>query len=191
MVGGGFFSDFSPDYGPNRLFGIGGFVDLNLRGHLGVEGEMRFLRFNQTYDVHEDNYKIGPRYRWRFGRWEPYGKFMIGNGQFNFPFSYGHGGYLLLVPGGGLDIHFHRFTVRAIDYEYQHWFNFQNSSLSPMDSAAGSPTGFSSRVREIRDRRLIRISSQTVVASVDAPACLSIEERPHSVVPLIMQRSRI
>ena len=68
---------------------------------------MRFLRFNQTYSVHEDNYNIGPRYRWRFHRWEPYGKFMIGNGQFNFPFSYGHGGYLLIAPGSGLDIHFH------------------------------------------------------------------------------------
>jgi hypothetical protein len=56
---------------------------------------------------------------------------MIGNGQFNFPFSYGHGGYLLVAPGGGLDIHFHRFTISAVDYEYQHWYNFQNSSLTP------------------------------------------------------------
>jgi opacity protein-like surface antigen len=137
VVAGGLFSAYSPDYGPNELFGIGGFVDLNLRGHLGVEGEMRFLRFNQTYDVHEDNYELGPRYRWRFGRWEPYGKFMIGNGQFNFPFNYGHGGYLMLVPGAGLDIHYHRFTIRAVDYEYQHWTNFQNSSLSPDGLSSG------------------------------------------------------
>ena len=108
LVGGGFISAYSPDYGPNELIGVGGFLDFNLRGHLGVEGEVRFLRFNQIYDVHEDNYELGPRYRWRIRRWEPYGKFMIGNGQFNFPFSYGHGGYLMLVPGGGLDIHFHR-----------------------------------------------------------------------------------
>jgi hypothetical protein len=137
VVAGGFFSAYSPDYGPNELYGLGGFVDLNLHGHLGVEGEMRFLRFNQVYDVHEDNYELGPRFRWRFGRWEPYGKFMIGNGQFNFPFSYGHGGYLMLVPGGGLDIHYHRFTIRAIDYEYQHWVNFQNSSLSPDGFSSG------------------------------------------------------
>ncbi len=143
LVGGGFFSAFSPDYGPNHLFGLGGFVDFNLRGHLGVEGEMRFLRFNQTYSVHEDNYNIGPRYRWRIHRWEPYGKFMIGNGQFNFPFSYGHGGYLLIAPGVGLDVHFNsRFTVRAIEYEYQHWYNFQNSSLSP----DGFSTGVSYRI---------------------------------------------
>jgi hypothetical protein len=102
LVAGGFFSEYSPDYGPNQLLGIGGFLDFNLRGHLGAEGEIRFLRFNQTYSVHEDNYNIGPRYRWRIRRWEPYGKVMIGNGQFNFPFSYGHGGYLLLAPEAGL-----------------------------------------------------------------------------------------
>ncbi len=137
LVGGGFFSAFDPDYGSNHLLGLGGYLDFNLRGHLGVEGEIRFLRFNQVYDVHEDNYELGPRFRWRFGRWEPYGKFMIGNGQFNFPFSYGHGGYLMLVPGGGLDIHYHRFTIRAIDYEYQHWTNFQDSSLSPNGFSTG------------------------------------------------------
>jgi hypothetical protein len=137
LFGGGFFSVYSPDYGPNQLLGIGGFLDFNLRGHLGAEGEIRFLRFNQTYSVHEDNYNIGPTYRWRIRRWEPYGKFMIGDGQFNFPFSFGHGGYLLIAPGAGLDIHFHRFTVRAIDYEYQHWYNFQNSSLTPNGFSSG------------------------------------------------------
>jgi hypothetical protein len=139
LVAGGFFSAFSPDYGSNELFGIGGFADFNVGKHLSAEGEIRFLRFNQVYDVHEDNYLLGPRYRWRFGRYEPYGKFLIGNGQFNFPFSYGHGGYLVLAPGGGVDIHFerlHRFTVRG-DYEYQHWSNFQNSSLSPNGFSAG------------------------------------------------------
>jgi Outer membrane protein beta-barrel domain len=137
LVGGGFVSAFDPDYGPNHLLGVGVLLDFNLHGHLGAEGEMRFLRFNQTYDVHEDNYELGPRYRWRFGRWEPYGKFMIGNGQFNFPFSYGHGGYLFFAPGGGLDVHYHRFTIRAIDYEYQHWVSFQNSSLTPNGFSSG------------------------------------------------------
>ena len=136
LVAGGFVSSYSPDYGPSRLDGLGGWLDLNLHGHLGAEGEIRYLRFHQTYDVHEDNYELGLRYRWRFGRWEPYGKFMVGNGQFNFPFSYGHGGYLMLVPGAGVDFHYHRFTVRG-DYEYQHWTNFQNSTLSPDGISVG------------------------------------------------------
>jgi Outer membrane protein beta-barrel domain len=137
VVAGGFLSFYSPDYGLNHLWGPGGFVDFNLHGHLGGEGEVRFLRFNPHYAVHEDNYNIGLRYRWRFRRYEPYGKFLIGNGQFNFPFSYGHGGYLLITPGAGLDIHYHRFTIRVIDYEYQHWFSFQNSALSPDGFSSG------------------------------------------------------
>ncbi len=49
----------------------------------------------------------------------------------------GTAGYLILAPGGGLDIHVHRFTMRAIDYEYQHWTNFQNSTLSPDGFSSG------------------------------------------------------
>jgi len=137
LVGGGIFCAFSPYYDGNELYDVGGFLDFNLAKHLGAEGEVRFLRFNQTYDVHEDNYAVGLRYRWRFRRYEPYGKFLVGNGQFNYPFSYGHGGYLMLVPGGGLDVHWHRFTLRAIDYEAQHWINFQHSSLSPDGFSTG------------------------------------------------------
>ncbi len=137
LVGGGFVSVYSPDYGANHLLGAGALLDFNLHGHWGVEGEARFLRFNQTYDVHEDTYEIGPRYRWRYHRFEPYGKFMIGNGQFNFPFSYGHGGYLIYAPGGGLDIHYGRFTIRAVDYEYQIWHNFQSGTLNPNGFSSG------------------------------------------------------
>jgi Outer membrane protein beta-barrel domain len=132
LVAGGYFSTFRPDYGTNWLSGIGAYADLNVGAHLSVEAEARFLRFNQVVDVHEDNYLVGPRYRWHYGRFQPYAKFLLGNGQFNFPFNYAHGGYFMFAPGGGLDITLkHHFVVRAIDYEYQHWSSFQGSSLSP------------------------------------------------------------
>jgi hypothetical protein len=138
LVGGGFVSAFSPNYQGNaELYGVGGYVDLDVRHHLGAEAEARFLRFNQTYDVHEETYAAGLRYRWQFRRYEVYGKFLIGNGQFNFPFGYGHGGYLMLVPGGGLDVHWHRFTIRAIDYEAQRWMHFQSGTLTPDGFSTG------------------------------------------------------
>ncbi len=131
LVAGGFFSDFSPDYGPGPLLGVGFFADFNVGSHLSAEAEGRFLRFNQTIDVHEDTYMIGPRYRWHIHHFQPYVKFLLGNGQFNFPYSYAHGGYFAMAPGGGVDVPFHhRFLFRA-DYEYQHWSDFQDSSLSP------------------------------------------------------------
>lgn len=132
LVGGAFLSTFNPDYGTNRLDGVGFFVDFNVGSHLSAEAEGRFLRFNQKYDVHEDNYLIGPRYRWHYKRFQPYAKLLLGNGQFNFPYNYAHGGYFMWAPGGGLDIVLkHHFIVRAVDYEYQHWSGFQGSSLSP------------------------------------------------------------
>jgi hypothetical protein len=132
LTAGGYFSTFSPDYGTNELLGVGVYADFNVGRHLSAEGEARFLRFNQKLDVHEDNYLIGPRYRWRFGRLQPYAKILFGNGQFNFPYNYAHGGYFMFAPGGGLDITLpHHFVWRAVDYEYQHWSSFQGSSLSP------------------------------------------------------------
>ena len=131
LVVGGMFSEFAPDYGSNTLLGAGFYVDLNVRRHWGGEAEGRFLRFNQQLDVHEDTYLIGPKYRLHFRNTEPYIKFLFGNGQFNFPDSFAHGGYAVWAPGGGIDIHLNRrFTARA-DYEYQRWTGFQGSSLTP------------------------------------------------------------
>lgn len=138
LQAGGSFSIFNPDYGSNWLYGFGAYVDLNVGSHWGAEGEVRYLRFNQTYNVYEDNYLLGLRYRWHFNRMQPYVKFLAGNGQFNFPFSLAHGGFFMLAPGGGLDFHLnHRFTLRALDYEYQHWGNFSGSSLSPNGFSSG------------------------------------------------------
>ena len=138
LTAGGFFSAFSPDYGPNELLGIGFYADFNLGAHLSAEAEGRFLRFNQTINVHEDNYLIGPRYRFHWHRTQPYVKFLLGNGQFNFPYNFAHGGYFMIAPGGGLDINLkHHLVWRPIDYEYQHWSSFQGSSLSPNGFSTG------------------------------------------------------
>jgi hypothetical protein len=118
---GGYYSNFHSDYSPDRLGGLGVFVDWNLFGKLGAEGEARWLRFNQDLGTHEDNYLVGPRYSRRHGRYVPYVKFLMGAGELNFPAGQGHGGYFAMVPGGGLDYRLNqRFTIRG-DYEYQFW----------------------------------------------------------------------
>ena len=125
---GGFYSNFHSDYTPNRLGGLGVYVDWDLfskwmrGGTLGAEGEARWLRFNQQLGSHEDNYLIGGRYSRRYGRLRPYAKFLVGLGRFEFPENIGHGGYFAMAPGGGLDFKLNRkITIRAIDYEYQIW----------------------------------------------------------------------
>jgi opacity protein-like surface antigen len=150
LTAGGFYSNFTPDYTPNRLGGLGVYVDLNLNGRLGlsgrlgVEGEARWLRFGQQLGSHEDNYLVGPRYSRRFGKFVPYAKFLMGAGELEFPSNEGHGGYFAYVPGGGLDYRLmHRLTVRVVDYEFQRWPSALGGGLP---SHGLTPNGFSAGV---------------------------------------------
>jgi opacity protein-like surface antigen len=143
LTAGGYYSNFTPDYTPNRLGGMGIFVDLNLflHGKLGAEGEARWLRFNQLQGSYQDNYLAGPRYSRRYGKFVPYVKFMMGAGEFEFPNNQGHGGYFAYAPGGGLDYRLTRhLTIRAIDYEYQRWPSAPGGGL-PTNGM--TPNGFS------------------------------------------------
>ena len=136
---GGTFSAYHLDYGSRNLLGASAFVDANLNYHLGLEAEVRWLELHQQQSVHDETYLIGPRYAFNtIGRWQPYAKVLVGNGQFNFPYSYAHGGYLVLAPGGGLDFRIgHRFHVRAIDFEYQDWPGFTGGSFSSVGLSSG------------------------------------------------------
>ncbi|AXC10469.1 hypothetical protein ACPOL_1119 [Acidisarcina polymorpha] len=138
---GGYYSNFHPDYSTPRLGGVGIYADWSLLGKLGVEGEARWLRFNQFLGSYEDNYLVGPRYARRYGKFVPYVKFMLGAGELEFPNNQGHGGYFALAPGGGLDYRFNRHvTIRAIDYEYQFWPSAPGGGLP---THGLTPNGFS------------------------------------------------
>lgn len=141
FTAGAYYSTFTPDYIPARLQGVGVYVDWDLFGHLGAEGEARWLRFNQPFGMYEDNYLGGPRYSRHYGKFVPYVKFLVGAGELEFPSGQGHGGYFALVPGGGLDYRLtHHLTIRAIDYEYQFWPSAPGGGL-PTNGL--SPHGFS------------------------------------------------
>lgn len=130
---GGEISAFQPDYAglgvpqesTNRLYGLGVFVDARFTPWVQIEGEGRWLRFNQLQGIYEDTYLIGPRlpiYKLRYKRITPYGKFLIGFGRLNFEDHNGWGRYTDLTYGGGLDIKLtNRITARLPDFEYQQW----------------------------------------------------------------------
>jgi hypothetical protein len=146
LFAGGFFSDFGPDYGFQRLYGIGGFADYNLTPRLGAEAEARFLRFHQLANIHEDTYLIGPKINYGRKKFIFYGKGLFGLGEFNFPQNAAHGSYFAIGLGGGVDYRLsHRFYARG-EYEYQIWPGF----VGPPDSATTgnranglTPNGFS------------------------------------------------
>jgi opacity protein-like surface antigen len=130
---GGLGSVFQPDYAgegvaqtsPNRLYGVGAYVDAHFSRWVQIEAEGRWSRFNQYYPFgsppgnSEDTYLIGPRVPiLTFHRLTPYGKFLAGLGGGDFL----TGNTFVMAYGGGVDYRLsRRFTLRAFDFEYQQW----------------------------------------------------------------------
>ena len=137
------YSNFTPDFGPpQRLTGIGGYVDLNWNSRYAIEGEARFLRFNGFNSEYEDNYLAGPRISvFRHGKFRPYAKVLFGVGKINFPYEIGNGSYFAIAPGGGLDYRVTRRLVLRAEYEYQIWPAAPGIAGEPSNGL--KPNGFS------------------------------------------------
>jgi Outer membrane protein beta-barrel domain len=119
---GGEFSNFDPDYGSARLNGLGAIIDANLTHKLGVVGEARWLRWNNTNDGGElqSDYLVGAKYRlWRFRGFDFDAKFLAGGVWITFPYGVGNGSYFAYAPGANVDYRLSRkFLIRG-SYEYQ------------------------------------------------------------------------
>jgi opacity protein-like surface antigen len=142
LTAGGLGSLSQPDYAgagiaqssPNRMYGIGAFVDLKVNRWVQIEAKGNWLRFNSYLAISEDSYLIGPRLPLhRFGRATPYAKALFGLGNASFL----DGIAFTSAYGGGLDYRLtKRISVRAIDFEYQRW----------QATPAFSPYGFSAGI---------------------------------------------
>jgi Outer membrane protein beta-barrel domain len=144
-------SMYQPDYAgggvaaasPYQLFGVGAYVDLHFRRWVQLEAEGRWQRFHQYDDIYQDSYLIGPRFPIHtfFGRVTPYGKVLIGFTKMNFEFSETSCRCQTFAYGGGADVKLdNRWTLRAIDFEYQQlpsWYQLQNSQLHPYGVSVG------------------------------------------------------
>jgi len=132
---------FQPDYadrrvaeaGPNRLYGMGAYVDARFTRWVQIEGEGRWLRFNEYKGINEDSYMIGPRVPvFTFHGLTPYGKFLFGFGSGSFLDGHAE----TLAYGGGLDYRLtRRLKIRVVDFEYQQWR--VNPTLWPYGGSAG------------------------------------------------------
>jgi opacity protein-like surface antigen len=132
-------SAFQVDYGRHDNAGGFVFVDVNPEWRVGLEGEARFLRWHAAEQVTESTYLGGLRVAiLRPRRFRPYGKFLAGVGKITLPFGYAHGAFLAYAPGAGLDISLSdRVSIRAVDFEYQHWPQFTYGTLNPYGISAG------------------------------------------------------
>jgi opacity protein-like surface antigen len=135
---GGGASLYNVQYGEQKLVGITAFFDADSARRIGIEGEGRWLEFHESASVHAETYMIGPRYHFDIGRFQPYVKGMVGFGEFNFPYNFAHGSYLLVAAGGGVDYRLsRRWSVRLADVEYQNWPQFTFGSMTSVGVSAG------------------------------------------------------
>jgi hypothetical protein len=126
--------------GTNYLVGPGTYVDVHFTHWFQLEAEARWLRFNEYVGEHQDNYLLGPKIPiHRFGRFDLYGKAMVGFAKMTFPYNYGYGTFTALAYGGGVDYRLsQKLTLRPIDFEFQQWpVWLGNSSLYPYGISMG------------------------------------------------------
>jgi hypothetical protein len=138
QIGGGFVNANS-DYARSRFNGYDFYADLDFHHNFGAEVEYHYLTDgDQNTHEYQRTYEVGARYSRHFGRFQPYGKIMIGRGVQNYPYDIANLAYNIGALGGGTDIRIRRHFNARIDYEYQHWFSFRkepytapNDSLTP------------------------------------------------------------
>jgi len=145
LTAGGLGSVFQPDYAgegvaqtsPNRLWGIGAYVDARVNRWVQIEGEGRWLRYNTYLGINQNSYLVGPRVPIvTFHKLTPYGKFLVGMGNGSFL----SGSTFVLAYGGGVDYRLsHHFTARG-DFEYQQW------KVTPVISPYGLSAGISYKI---------------------------------------------
>lgn len=127
---GGAASAVDLEYGSRQMLGATAWVDADTIRRIGFAGEVRWLDFHQTANVHAETYLGGVRYHFNYGRLQPYVKALAGFGRFNFPYNFATGNYLVVAGAGGIDDRLtRRWSVRT-EFEYQDWPYFTYGAMS-------------------------------------------------------------
>lgn len=130
------YQNIDPDYGPSRASGVGIFANYDFGRYVGATAEINVQTAFSNVVYKETTYLFGARGEYHKGRYLAYGKVLIGgasgSNNSNNPNLLNVGSYPVLALGGGLDIRMeHRITIRAIDYEDQHWLSYTPNGLTP------------------------------------------------------------
>lgn len=153
VVGVGY-SNYSMDWGSERMSGITAWADLYpLPGalrDLGFEIEGRDINYNRDVpNLREDTGQFGAIYSFsHFAKIHPYGKFLAGIGSMDFPAfpglpNYKHDTFLVTTPGGGIQVQAAGHLWVRADYEYQQWHNvFGPNSSNPNGFTIGAQWDF-------------------------------------------------
>ena len=139
LQAGGEFVYGSSDYYPQKFKGAGVYATLDFTKHLGAE--IDFRQADSPVDAgYERTYEAGVRYHRNYGRFVPYVKGMYGRGVFNFIYDnqvIANLAYNEAVIGAGTDYRLLPWLNLRADYEYQRWFKFSSTGLSPQMVSVG------------------------------------------------------
>ncbi len=139
LSAGGAVSGYKVQYGQEKLLGATGFVDVDTRRRFGIEAEAHWLVFHQTNQEQATLWLLGPRYHFSHGKFQYYGKGLVGLGQFTYPYNYGHDSDLIVGGGGGVDYRWrHRISLRLGDFEYQYWPQFHYGAMGTYGISVGA-----------------------------------------------------
>ena len=131
------YQNINPDYGPSRASGIQIFANYDFAKYVGVTAEVNLQTAFSNVVFLEHTYMFGARGEYRKGKYLGYGKALIGdatasNNSTSPALINAPGSYPLFAIGGGLDVRLaHHLTVRAIDFEQQHWLSYHPNGLTP------------------------------------------------------------
>jgi opacity protein-like surface antigen len=160
QIGAGF-SYAQPDYGPKNLSGFNLYATFDFKEWAGIEASFHQVNAGDASKIYERTYEIGPRVVHHFGRYAPYAKILFGRGVFNYPpdcldkttflptsctsanvdptttGAAANLAYNEFAGGAGVDIDITRRINARLDYEYQDWFGFTPTSLTPQVYSVG------------------------------------------------------
>jgi opacity protein-like surface antigen len=124
-----------------HIYGCGVFTNMRWTPHFDLEGNARWLPYGGFAGTTESSYVAGPRYIFRrFGKIQPYGKFLVGAGVIHYPYNIGDNTYFALAPGGGVNYRASRRLTFRAEYEYQVWINSPGFANEPGHTL--KPNGF-------------------------------------------------
>ena len=136
QAGVGFLS-LNTDYAPDRNEGLSAWADYDFSKYIGVEVLGHFGGIIAKDDIGENSYEVGPRARYRRGKFEVIGKLTFGRATISNQLYNTSSSFNIYAFGGGLDYRIKpRYKIR-VDYEEQKWGNFEPHTLSPTALSIG------------------------------------------------------
>ncbi len=130
------YSKASPDYTMQSFYGPSIYATFDFRDHWGVEADFHDVKQGgsapQNQDISEKTYEVGGRFVCHPGRFDPYGKLLVGRGVFNYPNNTANLAYNMYSVGFGVDLRTTRYlNIRLFDFELQKWGSFPPHGLTP------------------------------------------------------------